>query len=218
MTAGSLCVADGGECRLQLAPSVWGKRRVCRKHLGQAGQPFLIALHQLGLELDEAIDDPRAGHDVDLVEAQLHPGLAVAHDPLAAQLADGDELDQRRVPGQLQDQRTGIRRRPLERSRRPIRGSLELLPTNGAARATGSRQRLDRDDRVAPGPAKADRKARPGQRSAGGVHVAVLELGRPGGRAAAERADRIGHQVALGGREIHHPELQLHFNWPASTA
>ena len=34
---------------------------------------LLVALLQLGLELDEPVDDASATHDVDLVEAELDP-------------------------------------------------------------------------------------------------------------------------------------------------
>ena len=146
------------------------------KTLGQHREPLLGALDQLGLELDEAVDDARPGDHVDLVEAQLDPRVAVAHDPLAAQLADRDELDERRVAGQLEHQRPRVRGRPFERARRPIRRSLELLAAHGAAGALGPGQRLDRDDRALARLAEPDREAGLGQRPVRGVHVAILEL------------------------------------------
>ena len=63
-----------------LLPARRRQRRIRGEHLGQAGEPRLVALDQLGLELDEAVDDARAGDDVDLVEAQLDARVAVADD------------------------------------------------------------------------------------------------------------------------------------------
>ena len=103
------------------------------KHRGELGQPALVALDELCLELDEPIDDPRADDDVDLVEAQLDPRVAVAQDPLAAKLADRHELDQRRVAGQLQDQRPGVRRGPLDAARRSDR-PVPRAPRDGPIR------------------------------------------------------------------------------------
>ena len=64
---------ERGQGRLQLAPARRGEGRVRREDVGEAGQAILGALHQFGLELDEAIDHPGPGHDVDLVQAQLDP-------------------------------------------------------------------------------------------------------------------------------------------------
>ena len=100
--AGPSARADRGERGLELAPAGRRECRVRGEDVGQRHQPLLGALHQLGLELDEAIDDPRARDDIDLVEAQLDPRVAVAHDALAAQLADRDELEQGSVAGQLE--------------------------------------------------------------------------------------------------------------------
>ena len=65
----------------------------------------VIAIHHLELELLEPLDHVAPNDDIDLVERDLdqRPGAAVL--PLAAQLTDGHDLDQRRVTGQLQHQR-----------------------------------------------------------------------------------------------------------------
>ena len=209
ITAGAVRPSDRREGSLELAPA---RRRECRvrgEDVGQRRQPLLGALHQLGLELDEAIDDPRARDDIDLVEAQLDPRVAVAHDALAAQLADRDELEQGGVASQLEHKRPRIRSRPFERSGGPVGGSLELLAADRAARAFGARQRLDRDDRAATGLADADRETGTGQGAISGVHVAILELGRARRRGAGECPDLIGHQVALGGGQVDHAVLEL---------
>ncbi|HEY8817538.1 MAG TPA: hypothetical protein VIM25_01815, partial [Candidatus Limnocylindrales bacterium] len=88
---------DRGHRGIELAAACRGQRRVGAEHLGQAAQPLLGALDQFSLELDEAIDHPRPRHHVDLVEAELDPRIAVTNDPLAAELPDRDELEQRRV-------------------------------------------------------------------------------------------------------------------------
>ena len=79
------------------------------------------------------MDDPPAGDDVDLVEAQLGGRVDRLEPPLAAQLADRDELDERRVAAQLEDQRTGGRRRPAMRLGGPVGRSLELLAAGQGA-------------------------------------------------------------------------------------
>ena len=149
------------------------------------------------------------GDDVDLVEAQLHPRVAVAHDPLAPELADGHELDERRVAGQLEHERARVGGRPFDGARGPIGRSLELLPAHGAAGAFGPGQRLDRDDRALAGLAEPDREAGLGERPVRGVDVAILELrraqrGRPG-----ERPDLLGDEVALGGGQVDDAVLEL---------
>ena len=65
-------------------------------------------LTQLDLELDEPLDDPAPGDRVDLVEADLDDRPVALEDPLAAELADRDDLDERRVAALLEDQRAGI--------------------------------------------------------------------------------------------------------------
>ena len=200
---------DRGHRRLELAPGRGRQRRVRGEHLGQHREPLLGALDQLGLELDEAVDDARPGDDVDLVEAQLHSRIAVAHDPLAPELPDGHQLDERRVARQLEHERARVRGRPFDGARRPIRRSLELLAAHGAAGTLGPGQRLDRHDGALAGLAEPDREAGLGQRPVRGVHVAILELrraqrGRPG-----ERADLLVDEVALGGRQVDDPVLEL---------
>jgi hypothetical protein len=138
--------ANRGERGLELAPAGWGESRVRGEDVGQRHQSLLSTLHQLGLELDEAVHDARARDDIDLVEAQLDPRVTVAHDALPAQLADRDEFEQGSVAGQLEHKRPGVGRGPFERSGRPIGRSLELLAADGAAGAFGTRQGLDRDD------------------------------------------------------------------------
>ena len=135
------CGRDFEAPGLQLAAAGRGESLVGREDLGQDRQALLGALDQLGFELDEAVDDSRARHDIDLVEAQFDPRIAVADDALAAQLADGDELDERRVAGQLEDERPRIRRRPFERTgasdrpdlRAPRGASTRRLPRSGPA-------------------------------------------------------------------------------------
>ena len=169
---------DRGHRRLELAPGRGRQRRVRGEHLGQHREPLLGALDQLGLQLDEAVDDARPGDDVDLVEAQLHSRIAVAHDPLAPELPDGHQLDERRVARQLEHERARVRGRPFDGARRPIGRSLELLPAHGAAGTLGPGQRLDRHDGALAGLAQPDREAGLGQRPVRGIHVAILELRR----------------------------------------
>ena len=58
--------------------------------------------------------------DVDLVEAQLDARVGGLDDALPAQLPDRHELDERRVTGQLEDERTGIGCRPVDRALRAV--------------------------------------------------------------------------------------------------
>ena len=143
-----------------------------------AARSPLVALHQLRLELDEPVDDRDRGDDVDLVEAQLDPRVAAELElSLAAQLADRHELDERRIAGVLEHERSGVRRRPVDRRGDPVGRALRA-PRGGCEPPGPSRprQRLDRDDRLAAGLAEADREAGPRQGAVGGVDVAVLEL------------------------------------------
>ena len=73
----------------------------------------LVALDQLGLELDEATDDAPAGDDIDLVQAQVDAGALALQGRGPAQLADRDDLDERAVAGVLQDQGPGVGGRPV---------------------------------------------------------------------------------------------------------
>ncbi len=85
----------------------------------------------------------------DLVEAQLDGRLATGRRevPLAAELADRDQLDERPVAAQLQDQRASVRRRPGQRLGGPVGRPLELLAALYAT-LPSSAVRLDRDDRA----------------------------------------------------------------------
>ncbi len=99
---------------------------------------LLVALLQFGLELDEPVDDPAAAHDVDLVEAQLDPALARLELPLAAELADGHDLDERRVAGMLEDERARVGRRPIDGGSHAIGWPLQLLAAHRATRVRRS--------------------------------------------------------------------------------
>ena len=102
---------------------------------------------ELELELEEPLDDASAGHDVDLVEAQLDGACrpSAARGPADAGTGGRDELDQRRVAAQLEDQRARRGRRPADDVRGPVGRALELLaPVERAVAAlpidlTGSR-------------------------------------------------------------------------------
>ena len=153
-------------------------------------RPLLGARDQLRLELHEPVDDAARDDDVDLVEAQLDPRVAVADDALAAQLADGHELDERRVAGLLEDERAGVRRGPVERAGASGRPDLRApragpTPPGPSVRA----ERLDRHDRALARLPEPDGEPGPGHRPVGGVDVAVLELRRPRRGGPAERAD-----------------------------
>ena len=154
----------------------------CRRRLGiergaERLELVLVALLQLGLELDEAVDDAAAAHDIDLVEAELDAAPGRLEQALATQLANGHELDERRVAGMLEHQRSGVRRRPVDRRRRrgrpgPSSSSRRTEPPGPSVRG----ERLDRDDRLAAGLAEPHREAGPAEGAVGGVDVAVLEL------------------------------------------
>ena len=120
--------------------------------------------------------------------------------PLAAQLADRDELDERRIAAQLEDQRTGGRRRPVVRLGGPVGRSLELLAAG--QRATCAVRGLHRDDRAAAGLPQPRRVARPGQRAVRRVQVAVLVLGGPGRGHGTERPERLGGEEPFAGRQV----------------
>ncbi len=199
----------GGHRRLELAAVGRRQRRIGAEHRGQPGQPLLGALDELCLELHEPVDHARSRHDIDLVEAQLDPRAPFADDPLAPELADGHQLEQRGVAGELEHERPGIRGRPVQWSGRPVGRPLELLATHRSAGSLGPFGALDRDDRAATGLPQADGEARPAECTVGGVDVAVLELRRAQSRGPGESADLLGRQVAFGGCEVHHAVLEL---------
>ena len=170
----------------------------------------LVALDELDLELDEPLDDPAPGDGVDLVEADLDDRVVELELPLAAELADRDELDERRVAALLEDQRAGVGGRPVARARGPVGRTLELLaPVDRAGRRPAGHARLDRHGRALGRLAQAGREPGPGQRAVGRVDVAVLELRR------ADRADRVeagqvvGERGSVAGRLVAEPVLQL---------
>ena len=208
--------------RLELARSRCGRRhRLSRLERGAERRRAsrLVALWQLGLELDEAVDDPAAGHDIDLVEAQLDPASARRLElALAAQLADGHELDERRVAGVLEDERPGVGGRPVDGGGDAIGRTLELLAADGAAGAVGPGERLDRDDRVGAALAEPDRETGAAEGAVGGVDVAVLELHRPGAGARGERPELVGGDEPFGGGEVGDPVLSSSSTWPPPAA
>ena len=107
-----------GQPRLQLASRLGDQRRIGVEHGCQLLQRPLVALDQLRLELHEALDDPRLGHDVDLIEAQFDARLTRTNDAPAPNLAERHQLQERCVAGQLEHERPGVRRRPIGRWRR----------------------------------------------------------------------------------------------------
>ena len=176
----------------------------------ERGQLGLIALGQLGLELDEPLDDAATLDDIDLVEAQLDTRRGRPQLALAAELADRDALDERRVAGVLDDERPGIGCRPVDRRGDAIRRPLELFAMHGAVRPFGVGQRLDGHDRLAAALAEADRETGTRQGAVGGVDIAVLELRGPcAAGAAAERAQPVGRQQSFGGGQVSDAVLEL---------
>ena len=118
-----------------LLPLATREGRIGPERRRKSLEPRLVALDEFGLELDEATDDPLAGHDVDLVEAQLDTRRAVAQQALAPELTDGHDLDQRGVAGQFHDERARVRGRPVRRSGCPVGRSFQLLASDRAAGA-----------------------------------------------------------------------------------
>ena len=179
-----------GRCRRQGGLELRAGRRdeagVGLEDRAQLDEPRLVPGRELGLELGEAMDDPAACDDVDLVEAQLGGRVDRLEASLAAELADRDELDEWRVAAQLEDQRPGAGRRPVVGLGRPVGRALELLPAGQRAVRRGGR--LHRDDRAAAGLPQPRGVAGPGERAVRRVEVAVLVLGGPGRRHGTERA------------------------------
>ena len=103
---------EGRERGLQLAAVGRPKCRIGPERGAKARQTLFVALRELSLEFDEPSEDPLALDDIHLVEAQLDPRRAVAELSLAAELADRDDLEQRRVTHVLQDERAGVGGRP----------------------------------------------------------------------------------------------------------
>jgi ABC-type amino acid transport substrate-binding protein len=109
---------------------------------------LLLAVEELDLELHEALDDPAPGDRVDLVEAELDDRLVGLELPLAAELADRDELDQRCVAALLEDERAGVGMGPVARPGRPVGRSLELLAAVRRSLAVAAGDRLHGDRRA----------------------------------------------------------------------
>ena len=205
----------GRERRFELARHRPPQRRLGIEGRSERLQLLLVALRQLGLELDEPIDDPAAADDIDLVETELDAALAGLELALATQLAHGHELDQRRIPGMLEHQRSCVRGRPIDGRPDAVSRSFEFLASDRTAGPIGSRQRLDRDDRLAAGLAKPDGEAGPAQGPVRRVDVAVLHLGGPGATGApGERPDRLGGQQSFGGGQLTDAVLELDLHRP----
>ena len=170
--------ATARERRLELGRVGRGEARVGRERPVDLGETRLVAAHQLDLELDEPADDPAPADGVDLVEAQLDRRAVALEDPLPAELADRDDLDERRVAALLEDQRAGIGRRPVARMGGPVGRALELLAAMDVAGPDAPNRRLDRDRRRLRRLAQPGGEPGPGHRPVGGVDVAILDLGR----------------------------------------
>ena len=97
---------------------------------------------------------------------------------LAAQLADRHELDERRVAGQLEDQRPGVRAGQSTGRRVRSAGPSSSSRRDRAAGALARGERLDRDDRRRARLRGRGPRSRPGEGAVGRVDVAVLELRR----------------------------------------
>ncbi len=190
--AGLVVLGRGGQGRVQLRTRRRGESRIGAKERGELLEPGVVAVGELDLELDEAVDDPATRHDIDLVQAQLGGRVVALEAALAAELADRDELDERGVTAQLEHERAGGRGGPVARLGRPVGRTLELLAAG--ERALGRRRALDGDDRAAVRQPEAGGEAGPGEGPIGRVDVAVLVLGgpRPGGR--PERPEDVGRK------------------------
>ena len=95
---------DRGESGLELARARTPQPGLRFDRGAERGQLGLLALGQLGLELDEPLDDAATLDHIDLVEAQLDTRRGRAQLALAAELADRDALDEWRVAGVLDDE------------------------------------------------------------------------------------------------------------------
>ena len=149
---------EGGECDLELARAGPLEAALRFDRLAERREVGAIALHQLGLELDEPVNDASAGDHVDFVETQLHARGRGTELPDAAKLADRHALDERCVASVLEDERPRVGRRPIARRRDTVRRPFELLARQGAAGPVDVGKRLDRDDGLATLLAKADRE------------------------------------------------------------
>ena len=177
---------------------------------GEVEQPALVAADELRLELDPAVDDPASGHDVDLVQAQLDRRRVVAQESPAAELADRDDLDQRRIAAHLEDDRARIGGGPFARPGGPVGPALELLaPMRPRVAGGSSRRRLDRDERLARRHPQAGREAGASKGAVGRVEVAVLEL--RGSVSARRRPDRRA-------RSRREPARRPRLSWDGTSA
>ncbi len=134
----------------------------------------------------------------------------------APELADGHELDQRRVAALLEDQRSGIRGRPVARTRGPIGRALELLAPMDARAVGPTRGRLDRDGGALGGLPQAAGETRPRHGAVGGVKVSILELGRANGRDRDEAGELVGEEIAVAGGLLAKAVLELDLDWSGS--
>ena len=138
------------------------ERRIAAEGRRETHQSRLVALDQLGLELDEPADDPplaTTSTSSRLSSTRVEP---VPQLPLAPELPDRDDLDERSVAGELQHERSRVRCRPVRRSGasgRPVPPSPRVATAPPGPVALGAR--LHRHDGPAPGAAQADGEARP---------------------------------------------------------
>jgi hypothetical protein len=192
-------VPDGRQRGFELRQGRGVEVRVGIEDPSGARQPALVAAHELHLELQEPVDDLASRDDLDLVEADLDHGVPASQLPLAAQLADRDQLDQRRVAAQLEDQRPCIGSGPVAGCGTRVGRTLELFAPMRPGLRGSMRGRLDRHDRRRGGRSHACRESGAGKCSVCGVDIAVLDLRRPGPRRGHEPRDRDRRQIPLPG-------------------
>ena len=116
------------------------------QHVGQRLQVHLLAVAQLELELREALGDLQADHDLDVVDRHLDDRAVACVVPLAANLAERDEVAQGAIADDLHHRVARDGRRPERRRHRRVRGALELLAPVRRAAIVLALQALERDD------------------------------------------------------------------------
>ena len=178
-----------------------------RRDLGEAA---LVATLELDLQLEEPVDHPTAGDDLDVVDTQLDFQRVTRERARAPELADRDRLDERHVAGMLEHEGASGGGGPRMRIEGQVGWTLELLPpVERGCRLVGRLDGQDRHPRAAP---EADGIPGPCQGAVRGVQVAVLDLDLARSAHDAQAAEGPECAQPRGRLRVAHAVLELHLD------
>src|SRR5829696_53175 len=180
-----------------------------REHRSQRAEDGLVAIAQLRLELREPVDELAAGDDLDLVERELDDGSIPPVQPLAAQLAQDDELLEDAVAGKRDDLVARGALRPHRGRLRGIGWSHELVSLVQGAAVVLTREALERDQRSRRRSPQSRCIPGRGEGRVGCVEVAILVVDVVRGSERLEPAELVRGQQSRPRGDIIDQVLEL---------